>query len=218
MRAKRCVAENLARCRPALHSKEEARLGIQIRVAPAVQDDSGNVPAGIEARGSKYLAELFADPSFIVHERRSDHLSTAPVPLAFGGKSRKRVQNFQTEYDGRIWADRGILDASQRQLANLHVIPDSLKPSATAHSHFVQERPVPDRNIRHHAGRAVELGVRIAVSFWKIFNDVLRSPASARHDHRARFHFVQPASLAICDRDRTGFICFPVMHDVNHGG
>jgi len=98
--AKRCVAENLARCRPALHSKEEARLGIQIRVAPAVQDDSGNVPAGIEARGSKYLAELFADPSFIVHERRSDHLSTAPVPLAFGGKSRKRVQNFQTEYDG----------------------------------------------------------------------------------------------------------------------
>jgi len=82
------TAQDFASGRLATQAKEEPRLRTQIGVSPAIQDDSCNVPARVEAASSEHLAELLTNLFFVVSERGSQQLSAAAVPLFFSCKSR----------------------------------------------------------------------------------------------------------------------------------
>jgi|ERR1700691_3018900 len=81
------IAQDLASGRLATTPKEETRLRAQIGMSPAIQDDSCDIPPCIEAPSREHLVELLPDLSFIISERRCQHLSAASVPLFFGRRS-----------------------------------------------------------------------------------------------------------------------------------
>ena len=82
--AERCIAQNLARGRLTTSAKKESRLRTQISVAPAVQDNAGDVPLRAETGAAEHLRELFTDLSFIVSEGCSDQFRATPISLLFG--------------------------------------------------------------------------------------------------------------------------------------
>ena len=74
-------SQQIARGRLSTRSKKESRLRVDESVAPAVKNDSGNVPLGIESRGPKHVGELFADRSFVINEGSRKKFDTAPLTL-----------------------------------------------------------------------------------------------------------------------------------------
>ena len=64
------LAQDLPRRGLAIFAEEKARLWAQIRVPPAIQDDSGNVPVGIESGTRKHVAKLLTDATFVFPEGR----------------------------------------------------------------------------------------------------------------------------------------------------
>src|ERR1700691_1512721 len=58
--SKRPIAEGLTRSRISVQAEEESRLGIDKRMAPAVEYDARNIPLGVEARGPEHLHHLLA--------------------------------------------------------------------------------------------------------------------------------------------------------------
>src|SRR5271169_1631617 len=70
--AERGVAQDFTRSRLSARAKEESRLRTQIGVAPAVQDNAGDVAPGIESSTRKHHRELLADAAFVFSKRRRD--------------------------------------------------------------------------------------------------------------------------------------------------
>src|SRR5207344_1987325 len=71
--------------RLAARAEEEARLRIHVRVAPAVQDDPGDVAARIEPARGEHVAELLAERALVLRERRPQQLR-APVRTLLGDR------------------------------------------------------------------------------------------------------------------------------------
>src|SRR5580704_19072211 len=83
-----CVAQDLPGGRSALLSEEETRLRAQVGMAPAVQNNAGDIAPRVEAGAGEHCRELFADLLLIVPERSTHQLAPAAIPLLFGGISR----------------------------------------------------------------------------------------------------------------------------------
>ena len=81
--AERRLAQDFSSGGLAASAKEESRLRAQIGVTPAIQDDSRDVPLGVEAGAGKHLRELLTDLPFIVPEGSSDHFCAALISLRF---------------------------------------------------------------------------------------------------------------------------------------
>src|SRR3954469_3522400 len=88
--------------RLSIFTKKEARLRIHVGVAPAIQNDSGDVALGIKTSPAKHRCELVADPLFVIAKRSAEHLCASAVPLFFGRQPGIRIQNFYGEDDGRV--------------------------------------------------------------------------------------------------------------------
>src|SRR5437762_139871 len=56
--AVRPIPQDIPRRRLAIDPKEKPRLRIHVRVAPAIENDAGDVPARIESPGSEHVGEL----------------------------------------------------------------------------------------------------------------------------------------------------------------
>ena len=83
--AKRRASQGFSRRGLPVDPKEKPGLRIQIRVSPAIQNDSCDIALCIEASGSEHDGELLADSSFVIAEGSGQHLSAAAMPLFFGG-------------------------------------------------------------------------------------------------------------------------------------
>ena len=81
---------------------------------PTVQYDSSNVSLRLKTGSPEHLGELFANPRFILPERRPHHFCAAPIPLLFGRIPWIRVENLQRKNDWRVRIDRGTLNPSKR--------------------------------------------------------------------------------------------------------
>ena len=91
----RLIPQDIPRRRLAVHAKEKTRLRIYVRVSPAIEDDSRDVPARIESAGRKHVGQLLAERSLILRERSAEQLRS---PLRMVARSDER--------------DRGDLDGS----------------------------------------------------------------------------------------------------------
>jgi hypothetical protein len=56
----RMIAQNIPRRRLAVGAEEKPRLRIHVRMAPAIQNDSRDVPARIESARREHVGHLFA--------------------------------------------------------------------------------------------------------------------------------------------------------------
>src|SRR5271154_3994335 len=135
------TAQDFSWCRSTIPAKEEARLRAQIGMTPAVQNDSRDIPLRVKPRGRKHLRKLFTDSSFIVPKRSAQQLRAAAIALCLGGFAGIGIEDLQRKYDRRVRTDRRVPNAREGQLAHIHIVADTFKPAASAHSHFVQKTP-----------------------------------------------------------------------------
>src|ERR1051326_6979592 len=175
------IAQNFARCWLTVQAKKESGLRIKVCMSPTVQYNPRYVFLRIETRRSEHLRKLVADARFVLPERCAQHLITAANPLVIRRHSWIRIEHFQCKHDRRVRSDRRTLASGQSQLAHFHVIADSFEPAAATHSLVVKETPVADRNVHHHARRAIKLRVCLTVSLGEIIDNVLGRPTSSCH-------------------------------------
>src|SRR5690242_5487280 len=88
--AERRRTQRFAPGRLATAAEKEARLRTQVGMAPAVQNDSGNVSLRVEAHRREHLRQLLTDSCFILVKRRSQKFRAAAMTLFFRRKSRPR--------------------------------------------------------------------------------------------------------------------------------
>ena len=68
--AEGCRAQDLPGRGLAVFAEEKTRLWAQIRVPPTIQDNSGNVPVGIESGTRNHVGKLLTDATFVFPEGR----------------------------------------------------------------------------------------------------------------------------------------------------
>src|SRR5437667_559295 len=68
------ATKDFAGCGLAVLAEEKARLGAYVGVAPAVENDPGNIAAGIEPRPRKHFDKLLTDRCLIFPETRGEQL------------------------------------------------------------------------------------------------------------------------------------------------
>src|SRR5712671_6808877 len=100
--AEGCRTENFARRGLAIATEKETGLRAQIRVAPAIENDSSDVTLSVKSHGGKHLRELFADAVFVIAEGRGENFSATAEPLRFGGETRIGKKYFHREHGGRV--------------------------------------------------------------------------------------------------------------------
>src|SRR5271169_1969908 len=100
-------AERLTRRRIAVQPEEKARLRINKRVAPPVENDSCDVPLGVETRSREHVRHLLTYLPFVFHERARQQLRSAPRTLLGHRKSRLGKVHKEGEHRGKIRANQG---------------------------------------------------------------------------------------------------------------
>src|SRR3954466_6708127 len=88
--AVRCLAQDIAWSRLAVFAEEEARLWAEVGVAPAIQNDAGDIAIGIEAGTPKHGSELFPDSPFVCSKGRRYELGSSSDSLLLKGETRVR--------------------------------------------------------------------------------------------------------------------------------
>src|SRR5437899_8859690 len=131
----RVVAQDVARGGPAVRPKEKAGLRIHVRMAPAVQDYSGDVAPRVEAAWREHVAELLAKRALVLRERRAEQLRSTPAALLADGQARLREQDFDGEDGRRIRTERGTDAADRRELSHRKRVAESRGPVAPGHPH-----------------------------------------------------------------------------------
>src|SRR5215469_9347223 len=106
-------------------------------MSPTDQDDSCDVTLRIEANSTKHLRELIANPCFVFFEGGAHHFCASPISLLLGRIPGIGVEHLYGKDNWRVRTDGRTLNPSQRQLRDLDVIADALKPAATAYSQLV---------------------------------------------------------------------------------
>src|SRR5215472_14585695 len=82
----------------AVFAEEESRGRGQVRMAPSVQNDSGDIASGVEAGAAEHLRELLTNLALIVPERSGKQLGASQVALLFGRFPGMRKQNLDREH------------------------------------------------------------------------------------------------------------------------
>src|SRR5947209_20336177 len=111
-------------------------------MAPAVQNKSRDIAAGVKSGRAKHCRELLPDLALIVAKRRGQHLSASAMALLLGGQARVRIQNLDREHDGRVRPEGRRSRAREGNFANLNVISNAFDPLASRDAPFVKETPV----------------------------------------------------------------------------
>src|SRR5881296_2239535 len=83
--AVRPIPQNIPLRRLAIRPKEKPGLGIHVRVAPAIENDAGDVSARIESAGGEHVGELLAERALVLRERGAEQLRASPAAL-FGDR------------------------------------------------------------------------------------------------------------------------------------
>src|SRR5579863_9427055 len=91
-------AENFARRRLAVRTEEKAGLRAEVRMAPAIQNDAGDVALRVEACAGKHLRELFTNAPFVFVERSGEQFGATALALRFGAEAGIRKQNLYGEH------------------------------------------------------------------------------------------------------------------------
>src|SRR5207244_8656512 len=99
------------------------------------------------------------------------------------------------------WANGAGLVPDERHLPYREIVAESAEPATAGQSHLVEEAPVADGDVSHQARRSIELRVCFAMAGGEVMHDMLRRPAAARHDHRARSDVVESIALRVSDDD-----------------
>src|ERR1700704_1790458 len=73
----RTIPQDIPRRRVAVDADEETGLWIHVRVTPAIQNYSRDVPARIEPARREHVAHLLAERALVLRERSADHLRAA---------------------------------------------------------------------------------------------------------------------------------------------
>ena len=149
-----------------------ARLRADVRVAPAIEHDAGDIPDGVEAGPAEHVDELLADLPLVVPERRGQHLRASDLTLLLDRQSWRRVDHLQVEDDRLVRADRGRVGAGDRNAPDLQETAETVEPAASADPEPLEEPPVPDGHVRHHRGRSIELRVGVALGGRQVAHDV----------------------------------------------
>jgi len=167
-------------------------------VAPAIEDDGGDVALGVKTGGRKHLRKLVADAAFVFVERSGEEFGAAALTLGFGAEAWVREKDFYGEDGRRVRAElrRGVADESHA--AEFDVVTDvSTEPAASGDAKFCEEAPITDGHVGHDAGRAKKLRVGGALSRRKIGDDVFGGPTATGHNGGARADAKQFAFLFI---------------------
>src|SRR5215212_8776147 len=77
----RLIAQNIPRCRLAIDAEEEPRLRIHVRMSPAIENDSRDVPARIESSRREHVTHLLAERPLVLREGSAEELRTTPRAL-----------------------------------------------------------------------------------------------------------------------------------------
>ncbi len=80
-------------------SEEKTGLGIEISMAPAIEDDRGDIAMGVKASVREHRRELIPKALLVFAEGGGEHFCAASMALLFGGETGISVQNFHGQDD-----------------------------------------------------------------------------------------------------------------------
>jgi hypothetical protein len=92
----RSPPHHFTRSHLALGPEEESRLTAKISMAPAIDDNPGNIPPRIKPAARKHQRHLFADQPFILRVRRAQQAHPSPRALLWQRNPWLRKRDFQT--------------------------------------------------------------------------------------------------------------------------
>src|ERR1700761_3854453 len=127
--SKRPIAEGLTRSRISVQAEEEPRLGINKRMSPPVENDSRNIPLGVEARSPKHLRQLFAYLLFVFHERGREQFRTAQATLVGQRKPRFCKAHLEVKHRGKIGANDRRIYTKLRTFSYIDIVAEPLEPA-----------------------------------------------------------------------------------------
>src|SRR5256714_9956969 len=79
--AMRLIPQHIPWRQLTVRAEEKSRLRIHVRVSPAIENDSRDVPARIESGGREHVAELLGDRALVLRERSAEQFHTALCAL-----------------------------------------------------------------------------------------------------------------------------------------
>ena len=151
-------------------------------MAPAIEDDAGDVALGVKVGGRKHLRELIADAAFVLTEGSGEKFSATTVALGLGRKARIGEKDFYGEDCGRVGTELRRDVADERYAAEFDVVADvSAEPATSGNAKFCEEAPIAHGDVGHDAWRAEKLRVGGALSGWKVGDDAFAGPTAAGH-------------------------------------
>src|SRR6516165_7805064 len=123
-------------------TEEEAGLRAQVRMAPAIENDTGDITARVESRLGKHLSELLANLAFIIAIGGGKECHTPALHLLRQGKTWLRVKDLQRQHSRRIWRERRRWRPKCGNLAHCGIVADSFEPLTLTYSQLREEAPV----------------------------------------------------------------------------
>src|SRR5271154_5127660 len=173
----------------ALRPKEEAWLATEIRVAPTIYDDAGDIPPRIKTAARKHQSHLLANHSLIFRVRGAQQAHPSPRALLRQWNARLGKRDFHTEHGWIVGGDGGRNIPEYCDFANCEPGVEPLETLAFRDPHLGHEAPVAYSNVDDGARHAVELLVGSAIVFRQIGNGPCGCPARGHH-HRSRVYGV----------------------------
>ena len=94
IRPKGAARKTLPWRRMPVTAEKESGLRAYVCMSPAIQDDAGDVPSGIEPRSGKHLSQLCADLPFVIAKWSGQELSASQVALLLAAVDRNGGKEF----------------------------------------------------------------------------------------------------------------------------
>src|ERR1700684_1418156 len=88
-------SQNVTRRGLPVFTEKKAGLWIQIRVTPAIQNNSSDIPPRIETRTPEHAGELLTDLPLVLAKGCSQHFAASTIALLRNRHAGIRIENFQ---------------------------------------------------------------------------------------------------------------------------
>src|SRR6266568_3245702 len=170
--AKGSAAQNVPGCRLSPCAKEETRSGVDEGMPPPVQDDTCDVPFRMKPRTREHIRELFANHSFVIHEKRREQLDSPLGALVLGGQARIIGRSVERKDGRRVRPDGLFVGAKSRKRPDLRPATQTLEPTPPRNPKLVKKPPIPHGHVGYQACGAIELVASFAMGLRKVSHDV----------------------------------------------
>src|SRR5689334_6328100 len=130
----RLVTQDIAWRGLAVGAEEEPWLRIHIGVAPAIEDDAGDVASRIESARRKHVRHLLAEHALVLREGSAEQLSAPACALLADRQSGLREQHLDRDHRRRIRTDGWWRVPDERLLRYRQVVTEPLEPAAARYS------------------------------------------------------------------------------------